>query len=382
MGPKTALIHIGTPKTGTTSIQQCLANGQANGSLGPVCYPLWRGELNNQRLAMLYRPHADLPRWMRAAYPADDSRFDEMRREYAVFIFGQLRSAAGAILSAETLSAQFTATNARALRNDLESLGFRRFHVLLYVRDPADYYLSMTSQWLKSTAEPPFVKDPATFIYEFRECSEAWELAFPGSLIVRKYPTGMHDVLEDFADVLKEKMGVSIPHLPMRMNTTISAEAMQILQDYRQTYWPDNDGFLTDDIGALVEFLQRSTDALPQTRPTLKHQVVEQIRAKHASDADVVRTRYGVDLGLRSESAPEQPEPPCGGYRVADIIESVDQEIVYQLLLRLASNELGRNRQSRFLPVRIASRMLRGIPRQRRLKPLKPSCGRSPKGEH
>jgi hypothetical protein len=60
-------------KTGTTSIQQCLAQTQANGSLGSVGYPLWGSEHNHQRVAMLYRPHADLPRWMRAAHPTECS---------------------------------------------------------------------------------------------------------------------------------------------------------------------------------------------------------------------------------------------------------------------------------------------------------------------
>jgi hypothetical protein len=342
MESKTALLHIGTAKTGTTSIQECLAQADANGGLGSVSYPLWGSERNHQRVAMLYRPHADLPRWMRANHPTDDSHFQEMRRECRDFLFGQLGSAAGAILSAETLGAQFTATNARDLRSDLESLGFRTFRVLLYVRDPADYYLSMTQHWLRRTAEPPFVKDPARFTYEFRECVETWEQAFPGSLIVRKYPTDrQHDVLADFASVLKEEMGISLPHVPTRLNTTISAEGMQILQDYRQTQWPDNDGFLTPDTAALARFLEATAKDVPQTHPVLDRTVAELIRANHSVDAEFMFTRYGVDLGLGKVSA-KPAEPRSNTYRVDEILQSVDREIVHQILLRLARTELGR----------------------------------------
>lgn len=46
--PKTALLQIGRPNTGTTSIQRWLAHSQEHGSLAPVRYLLWWGDYNHQ----------------------------------------------------------------------------------------------------------------------------------------------------------------------------------------------------------------------------------------------------------------------------------------------------------------------------------------------
>jgi len=365
MGLKTALLHIGTPKTGTTSIQQCLSQAQVNGSLAPVCYPLQKGEHNQRRIVVLYSKHDELSRSIRADYRADDGRFQRMRTRYRDFLFAQLRSPKDAILSAEGLST-FMPMEATRLRDDLESLGFRDFHVVLYIRDPADYYLSIIQQRLRGPAEPPFVSDPALFQYEFRRIAETWEHAFPGSLIVRRYPSAnQHDVVDDFASVLKENMGISLPRFPMRMNTTLSAEAMQILQDYRGMFWPDNDGFLTPDSAALAEFLQQSGTDLHQTKPVLQEHVATQIRANHMADAERIFSRYGVDLVL-AQLSPTPGGSRSQSYSVDEILESVDPEIVRQLLLRFARTELGRTPAKRPLPLRIAARAYRAIPPSQR----------------
>ena len=93
---KTALIHIGTAKTGTTSIQRCLAQAQANGNLGPICYPLWKNDVNQQRLALIYPPGEIWSAWMRQFLPTRNRRFRRMRDQYRQFLFGSVRACHGA----------------------------------------------------------------------------------------------------------------------------------------------------------------------------------------------------------------------------------------------------------------------------------------------
>ena len=66
--PKTALLHIGTSKTGTTSIQKWLAHAQQHGKLAPVRYPLWGSDSNHQRLVAVYKSYEDLPEILRQTY--------------------------------------------------------------------------------------------------------------------------------------------------------------------------------------------------------------------------------------------------------------------------------------------------------------------------
>jgi len=355
-------------KTGNTSIHNSLASAQADGSLGGVCYPRWRGDLHQARMSALYC--ADLLGEMlpslRERYPSSDRRFKRMLQQYRAFVFRELRETNKAIISAETFGQLFSHRLASQLRDDLESLGFREFHIVLYVRDPADYYLSRTYQNLRMSDEPPFIKDPATFHYEWIQIADTWEQVFPGRLIVRKYPLDPErDVIEDFSSVLKERLGVSLARIPGRSNTSLSAEAMHILDDYRRTFWPDNGGVLTPDTARLVGFLKGSVHVIAQTKPTLKPAVAEQIRANHQADAKALHSRYGLDLVLpkaqHTAIAPRH-EP----YRVAEIVESVDLEVVHQLLLRLARTELGRSPAKRPLPLRVAAKAYRSIPPARR----------------
>jgi hypothetical protein len=353
--PKTVLLHIGTAKTGTTSVQRWLAHAEEQGSLAPIRYPLWQGGHNHQRLASLYLPFENLPPTMRQNYGPDGEDYRRMRQRYRAFLFGELSAASGAILSGESLCDLLSPLLAGRLRQDLESLGFREFAVVLHIRDPADYFLSATQQDLKTSVRSPFVQDPAEFRYEFLRMTQTWEQAFPGRLIVSKFPADQgYDAVEDFAVVMQRCFGSAPPRLPLRMNTTQSAEAMQIIQDYRLTFG-SGANVPTRDVARLVEFLDRSRQDVRQTRPVLKPEIAEQIRASHRDDAAELLSRYGVDLGLQNCGPVSIPDgKPC---RVDEILESVNPEVVYELLLRLAGRELGRERS-----VSVAARAYRRIP--------------------
>ncbi len=335
-----------------------------NGALAPVSYPLWQNDRNHRRLTLLYRPHNELGLRWRQAYPSDDWRFRRMIRHYRRFLFAELGAASAAVISSENLS-NFSTEHVARLRADLEYLGFTEFHVVLYVRDPANFYLSRTQQRLKTWHEPR-IPDPTSFTYKFRRAAQTWERVFPGRLIVRRaLDAPGEDVTDDFSGLLENNLDVSLPPLPERMNTTLSAEGMQILMDYRQRFWRDNGGLRTPDVRRLVKLLKASRTRLPQTQPALKDEVAAQIRANHSADAEVMSARYGLDLDLgnpvRTAPPPSRPE-----YRVQDIVRFVDPDIVRQLLLELARTELGRPLPRRPLPLRMGARVYRYIPNDRR----------------
>jgi hypothetical protein len=349
---KTALLHIGTRKTGTTSIQQVLAETAKVDST--FSFPLMNGDHNQNRLVTVYLPHSELPvHWRHAP---------EACQRYRRFVLKELATARNAVISAEALSAYFNTRAAEQLRDDLERIGFRRFHVILYVRDPADYFLSFLQQILKSSDQTaPIGSHPASFRYGLRHISETWEHAFPGCVEVRKFPDNppTADVTQDFSALVQEHLGVSLPVISTRMNATISAEAMQIIQDYRLAFWPDNGGIVTPDTTRLVRFLEASMAEVPQNKPVLKPAVRACIRANHQLDGDFIYSRYGVDLGL-TETQPVQFELDRS-YRVGDLVESLDPEIVRELLLRLAKSEMERAPAKRSLARRVASRAVRAV---------------------
>lgn len=322
--------------------------------MAPVRYPIMDRDRDQNRLVTLYLPRDQWPVQWRHVGP-------ETCRRYRSFISKELTSADDAIISGEALSSWFNPAAAQRLRDDLEGFGFQRFHVILYIRDPADYYLSFMQQILKVSANgSPMGSHPALFRYELQCMAQTWEEAFPGSLVVRKYPAeSASDIAADFCAQVSEYLGVSLPSIPARMNTTISAEAMQIIQDYRLAFWPNNGGILTPDAARLVRFLTEATTDVPQNKPVLKPAIAECIRANHKQDAEYIYSHYGVDLGLR-ETQPTHLQADHS-FRVGDLVQTLDSEVVRELLLRLAKSELERAPAKRSLARRIASRAYRAI---------------------
>lgn len=356
---KTILLHIGTAKTGSTSIQKWLAHAQESGNLAQISYPLWGRSHNQQRLVSLYRSYHELPLPMCQSYGPGGGHYERMRNQYRKYLFKELGVPRQAILSGESLCGLLSPSLITRLREDLEASGFRDFHIIMYVRDPADFYLSRAQQQLKMTTDLPRISSPTSFRYEFFAWARAWEEVFPGKLIVRKYPPEKHgDIIEDFSSVLQQRLGIQVPWAPMKMNTSLSTEGMQILHDYRETFSPD-DETLTPDTSKLIDFLEHSKQILPQTKPVLKREIAELIRANHKDDAKLLQAKYGIDLGLES-SCPElvltlNDKPD----RVADIVEFVDPDIVQRLLMQIAKKEFSRPRP---LVLRMAASIYRNFP--------------------
>jgi hypothetical protein len=116
---------------------------------------------------------------------------------------------------------------------------------------------------------------------------------------------------------------------------------------------------MTPDTNRLALALTRSAPDLAQTKPVLKSGLAETIRANHKEDADRLYTRYGVDLGLNKCGVPLEFLDRAS-YCVGDIVNSVDREIVYQLLLKVLSDEL--ERPKRILLFQLAVMVYHNIP--------------------
>lgn len=335
---KKALLHIGTQKTGTTSIQRALAQACNRGTA--VIYPLFEKDQDHNRLSTLYLPHERLPLHWRLRYPEDDRSYRSMKTKFRDFLFGALRNSSKTILSGESLSSRFSAKEAVQLRNDLRAVGYTSFHIILYVRDPADYYLSRTQQVVKSSSDlAPRPESPFTFRYNFKEMIAAWEQAFPGQLTVKLYRTQhSNDVVQDLFMLVEQLMGVSLTKPNIRANSTLSAESMKIIHDYRISYWPHRTE-LTHDTIMLVRYLEQTMLHTPQSKPILRPEIADHIRRNHLPDAELLDARYNVGLSSITYDASSSPIKDQH-YSIDALLSNVDHNIVCELLLGLTRSQL------------------------------------------
>lgn len=98
---KQLLLHIGTAKTGTSSIQGALANAQRRGALGDVVYPKAVGA-NHNYLAALYQSPDRLQRLLASRKAADDEAFTARVARFREDVFAAIEQNDKIILSGGT----------------------------------------------------------------------------------------------------------------------------------------------------------------------------------------------------------------------------------------------------------------------------------------
>ncbi len=264
---KRLLLHIGTIKTGTSSIQETLNAAAESGSLNGVAYPVPL-EMTHNHLAHVYASPDRLPRIPRHRRRADPESFERIAQTFKHDLFEAIRDNENLILSAEYLSL-FSRDDAAALARDLALAGVGEVRVLAYVRDPASLYLSAVQQTLK--AGHLFVR-PAAFRYRFLEALAVWRAIYP-DVRVRPFVRGRlvdGDVVRDFLAEASSFFGdtVAPDDVELRVsNPSLSAEAMVVLQRYRRRYYPDEPNVFKPDSTWLFRHLEQSSADPPQTRP-------------------------------------------------------------------------------------------------------------------
>jgi hypothetical protein len=350
MTSKQLLLHIGTGKTGTTSIQESLHRAAADGTLDDICYPSPRGP-NHNFLAVLYMASDRLPREYRRRYQVRGAKvLARDVKEFREALFDSIRHSPKTILSAEYLG-RFGPGELHALRTDLTWLGVDEVLVVAYVRDPASAYLSVVQQKLKASST---FTAPSAYHYPFRQVLQAWNKEF-SDLVVRPFARDRlidSDVVRDFDHVASsffgKEDGIDLPATVK--NQSVSAEGMMVLQRYRQLFHSSAEDQFQWDSGRLIQILQQSMASLDQTRARLSPSVEQVIMTNHENDLEWLSREYGVDLrpASRGETAEHHmvKEPTKGAREMSEIpliLESYDQGTVDELLLycvREALNEL------------------------------------------
>lgn len=290
------LLHIGTTKTGSTSIQAALHRHASRLRKLGVIYPQLGQQPHHHDLCVVYNPYESLPRGTKRR--CGEIGLDRMRADYASQFHRALTNARHIIISGESLY-KLTNDAIADLKADLSRFGYRHVKVLIYVREPASFYLSAVQQRLKASSS---FAPPQTFRYPFEDAVNRWSHHFPEELEVRPFakeafPRGC--VIRDFLGVASAYFAVELNPDDFSVglaNQSVSAEGMIFLQQYRRQIYPDQDNIVTSDSYPLVRLLEASREELEQTPPTLKPYFSKIVRQNHREGLRRLKTEYGVEL--------------------------------------------------------------------------------------
>jgi hypothetical protein len=290
------IVHIGMPKTGSTSIQSALSASYDFLLKNGILYPKVNiQKKNHNQFSMYARSDKSMPRFFQSKFKGRmDDIWQQLDLDYS-FVERQIKRHKPKIvvLSGENL---FLASNAvDAIRLKQKLLGLcRSIQIVAYVRKPSEHYLSVVQQRLKhsSTLQPPL---PANF----RLHLEAWGKLVGVTPEVRLFERESlegGDVVQDF---MQHFLNIDISETKIAgafRNESLMPESIEIIQDFRRVNYPDQDDIILESSNLLRKKLESIEASLNLLRkPKLNKEIADYIDYS-STDLIWLKESYGLQF--------------------------------------------------------------------------------------
>ena len=283
------LIHIGHGKTGSTAIQKCLRAAVPDLEAKGIYFPDPAKHDNHQDIFV------HLTGSPKYAPPKGQS--EDQRRAYCVGLWETALAHISAtqpkrvILSCENQFRPFS-KEAFDRMNDLLAPHFSKIEVVAYLRSPSSYFLSAVQQELKK--RPEFDLPSAS---RYRDTLEPWRAMGPGPLTAHLFARDAlfkGNVVDDFWHRYLPEMDTNaIPQL-VDVNTTVSAEAMDVFQDFfRGKFAAPARYYAKRDQRMKALIRQADAEVAGATKPRLLNGLPEIIDAR-CTDLDWLAQEFGI----------------------------------------------------------------------------------------
>lgn len=235
-----AILHIGSPKTGTTAIQRALRDNQESLAREGLRYPTFlRGE-NHFELAVYAAEDQD----KRAHFLMNFESADQMREFRATFAETFRTNTAGGdwIFSSEHLSSRVRSEESMHRLVDL--MNSFDTTVVYYARRQDAMAMASYSTWVRSGDPRAFDVESHLNLserYDHRSIITRWDSAFgEANVIVRLYPEGSTSVVSDFRSVISDSDASWT--MPPKLNPSLDATETVFVREMNRLLPRWNDG--------------------------------------------------------------------------------------------------------------------------------------------
>lgn len=273
-------LHIGSNKTGTTSIQGGLSKNRKLLEKQGVCYP--GDELCHH--GFYFTAQQDEKFWPRQYKDVELDTLQTYVTEHLVKINNDFnRGVNKYILSSEYLFID----DKRSVENILEwfelHVGSIDLEVILFVRDPIEHYISSQQQIIKADHK---IQSPISYHYPFKSVIETWSQFCKVNVFEYKKGVDSSQVVSKFLGLENEGFVV-----PERTNESLSVEQMLLLEKIQKNVYSDSAGVFKKHL-----FTIHNVKADWLTKPSLKSGVSDLIYKKHYDDLQWLADNYGVNF--------------------------------------------------------------------------------------
>ncbi len=355
-----AIIHIGAPKAGSSSIQTFLkahyGPWQGHGILSLGMTGAKTG-LNHRTLYFSFH-RGSISRVDRMRFHSD-AEYDQHRQLQQQLLSQEIasRSSCHTLIFSDEYLTRLDVESVHGLRQFLESHGITRFLIIAYVRDPGSLFLSSAQQSIKAHHELP---SPIGWKQCFSDVLRTWDSVFPGCTLFRAYERStlvQGSVVDDFLQSIFGPDPDQVEFSPAtksksNRNLSMTAEGMALLLNYRRMFHKEKVNTFTPDTRQLILTLQECSGLDRFEPPRLRQEWRHYIEDCHAQELLQLSTKFGlhyehIDYGrLKAKllSPPPAPVLPAsdltGGLQdVAYLVENISTE-AYEALSLLVLHKM------------------------------------------
>ncbi|MFH5306580.1 hypothetical protein ACHIVM_07785, partial [Campylobacter jejuni] len=230
----TCYLHIGTMKTGTSSIQDFLYKNQNLLKIQKTLYP---NSIKNSWHLHDHNPFASTIKYFleQANFSGLDSYLKPLKQEINNSHSNKI------IVSTENI--QFLLYNEKYIQElqiILKNLGFTKIYIIIYLRNPSDLFISMCSQALKDGIPKKFLSLPSKnnkfkILCHHEQTLKNWANIFKKeNLIIKLFSKNefyQGDLLKDFIKTIGLEWDNNFI-IPDKQNETLDLLGMEILNHF------------------------------------------------------------------------------------------------------------------------------------------------------
>lgn len=276
---KKLYLHIGSPKTGTTSLQMRLFQNSKTLADQGFCYP--GKEFSHQKI--FFSTGCSPKDWARQFRGQNHQAVMKVVNNYMESFEKDLKTDfRNYIVSSEDLFI----TNESYIQNLLNYLNhfFDEVIVIAVIRDPIDYYRSYQQELIKARS---YIESPYHFKYNIKKVVETWA-AFADTTIIRFMPG--EDIFDSFCDLTGLKSNRFVKR-PNNNNSSMSIEQILLLEKVQKHLYKEKDDMLKVHLKAISNI-----NAPFGSKVKLQDWVKPVIYQNHKEDIDWLFTKYGIDF--------------------------------------------------------------------------------------
>lgn len=231
------VLHIGTGKTGTTTLQSVLARSRDRLAVDGTLYPRTFGNLRHLRFGFFVMPDAQLvrsPEWLRAGNAEKDP--EQLRRTLRRRWRRELTADVRRVLISDEGLYRRNAATIKGVRGFTDTMG-GSVRVIAYLRPQDEHVASNYQQVVKGGEIARFaewVETDLAHTYDYHRHLARWrEHLDPDEFVVRRFDPASF-VGGSLVDDFLETAGLSVTSADLttveRKNESLSAEAVELLR--------------------------------------------------------------------------------------------------------------------------------------------------------